>query len=370
MKLAFSYEREVTGRDFLGRRQECLQLKDALIQGRSVALYAAPKTGKSSLIHEVIQALKQDLPSFTVCEFKADNIIRMEDFVSRFISQLQRAMESSGTLLQGLLKESACSGDDYRSLFLLPSRLRAALSGTELSQEGLSADSGSNLIIIIEEFQRLGALEEFPVLLRALRDALKELRGQKISYLFVGSQINEMKSLFVRSSFFGEDVQPLTLSDISENEIHDYIRSCLNQTGKVMEKDAILSLIRLFENNIWHIKHYMSLCDSLTRGYINEAVSEKALAGLVSSQLPYLNYIASHLTCFQLRFLRALIDQGRTCNFSSSKILEQYELHSSANVVRVRQALMKKEIISEEKGKGVYIIDPLFRYWLEKYFFQ
>jgi hypothetical protein len=38
--------------------------------------------------------------------------------------------------------------------------------------------------------------------------------------------------------------------------------------------------------------------------------------------------------------------------------------------VRVRQALMKKEIISEEKGKGVYIIDPLFRYWLEKYFFQ
>lgn len=370
MNLAFSYDRKVSGRDFIGRRQECHRLARLLCEGQNVALYAPAKDGKSSLIEEVLANLKREGRQFQVCQLDAGKIIRIEDFFSQFGSALVKSLCTSTEQIQSLdtlLADTAYRYDavqkriqvirplcdkDYRVLFMLP-----------------EAFSEKAIVLVLKEFQHLEALDEFYPVLRVLRDVLIDLRQKHISYLFVGSQVNAMKELFVKSCFFGDDVQAMTLSRIPDEEIHNYIRSVLNVSGKVMERKDIMAAISLFEGNIWHIKHYMALCDSLTRGYINEMVMEKALSGLVASQLPYLNYVATHLTCFQLRFLKALIEEGKTCNFSSAKILEKYGLNSSANVVRVRQALMKKEIITME-GKAIYVIDPLFHYWLKKYFFQ
>ena len=46
-----------------------------------------------------------------------------------------------------------------------------------------------------------------------------------------------------------------------------------------------------------------------------------------------------------------------------------YSLNSSANVSRVKDALMKKEIISFTDKDEPVILDILFRYWLENRYF-
>ena len=50
-------------------------------------------------------------------------------------------------------------------------------------------------------------------------------------------------------------------------------------------------------------------------------------------------------------------------------ILDKYNLNSSANVNRLKEALTKKEIITFNEYKEAVFIDPLLKLWFANYFF-
>jgi hypothetical protein len=79
--------------------------------------------------------------------------------------------------------------------------------------------------------------------------------------------------------------------------------------------------------------------------------------------------MVSDLTTFQVSLLKAIID-GYT-KFSTAEVIRKYSLNSSANVRRLKDALMKKEIITfvGEEERPV-LLDPLFEYWLKNYYFK
>ena len=56
--------------------------------------------------------------------------------------------------------------------------------------------------------------------------------------------------------------------------------------------------------------------------------------------------------------------------FSTSEIIRKYSLNSSANVKRVKDALMKKEILTFDADDKPSFLDPLFEYWIKKYYFE
>ena len=70
----------------------------------------------------------------------------------------------------------------------------------------------------------------------------------------------------------------------------------------------------------------------------------------------------------QLSLQKAVLD-GVT-KFSASDVIEKYRLNSSANVRRVKDALRKKEIITFDEKDEPVILDPLFEYWVSKYYFE
>ena len=352
MEIAFSYDRSVTGKQFLGRKSECEQLQKAILAGENIALYSAPKAGKSSLVSHVLLQLKDSGHPVKFCKVQAGNAIRIEDFLGNFARHCGEMFKTSLPAPKGTVDQAGCEA----VLMAIVPQVRSR--------------ADERFVIQIEDFQRLESLEQSDVFMRAFRRLLEETREDAVSFLLTGSQLNAMKALFNKSPFFGNLVEIVTLSRVEEQALYDYVRKNLDVTGKVMERDDIYKIIRLLDGNVWYIKHYMAMCDSMTRGYVNAAVMDGALSALISSQLPYFQYIASTLTCFQLRFLKALIDNGPRCNFSSARVMKDYGLNSSANVVRVRDALLKKEIITQGGKGGWYFIDPLLRYWFEHYFFQ
>ena len=92
-----------------------------------------------------------------------------------------------------------------------------------------------------------------------------------------------------------------------------------------------------------------------------EGILKTALDTLISIHIPRFTSMMYDLTGFQACFLKAILE-GHS-KFSSTDIIEQYKLNSSANVLRVKEALCKKEIIFfDETGKPI-VIDPLFEYW-------
>lgn len=63
----------------------------------------------------------------------------------------------------------------------------------------------------------------------------------------------------------------------------------------------------------------------------------------------------------QLNFMKALAS-GITDGFSNKEIIQKYKLGTSANVSKMKKALVDKEFI-EVTGKSASFLDPAFELW-------
>ncbi len=379
MDTYFPYSQYVTGRNFMGRRTDVTLLGNLLTQGEHVVLSEPPKTGKTSLIQQTLYSLRVKTVTFSVGQFSALNIRTPEAFLLRMGSTLFRmagstpseyadlaqrflqgthfvfdpvAYEADGSLLSlnWDLEES-----DVTAMMSLPFRM--------------AQERGDRMILIIDEFQCLKLLDDPDVILRPMSASLKENRdNRRFSYIFCGSGVNAMRSIFRGSHLFSRLVERVKLSPVDEMEMTDHILRGFTSAGKVVEKELLQGACRLFRGHLWYINHFASICDGMTRGYLMEPGLVDALGCLISVHEPRFMSIMDDLTTHQVNLLRATLDG--VIRFSSAEVIRHYALNSSANVKRVKDALMKKEVLMFDEDERPIIIDPLFEYWLRKYYFE
>ena len=77
--------------------------------------------------------------------------------------------------------------------------------------------------------------------------------------------------------------------------------------------------------------------------------------------------LTDNLNKSQINFLRAVINDVK--QLSSKSTINEYKLGTSANVTKIKKAMENKEIIDIRKDY-VAFLDPLYKYWLKKYFYK
>ena len=244
--------------------------------------------------------------------------------------------------------------NDIRSILCLPWRLAAV--------------TGRKIYVILEEFQNITFLENWEKFLKIFEDVIRTNQSGLCNFIFLGSAVNAMKHIFKERVFFHRQVSHVSISEIESRDITDHIVRGFLTSGKVIDRDLMMSVCKRFRNNIWYINHLASICDHLTKGYITDATLQESLDMLISIHEPRFRGLVSDLTGFQVSFLKATLDGCK--RFSSSEVIERYHLHSSANVRRLKDALCKKEIITFNENDDPVLLDPLLEYWLRKYFFK
>jgi hypothetical protein len=98
-----------------------------------------------------------------------------------------------------------------------------------------------------------------------------------------------------------------------------------------------------------------------------DAVIFEAFEGLVLQLSMLFQALVDGLSNSQINFLRALI-----CNeqhLSSTKVLHEYQLGTSANVIKIKKMLSNNEIV-DLLGERITFIDLLYKFWLKKYYFK
>lgn len=70
------------------------------------------------------------------------------------------------------------------------------------------------------------------------------------------------------------------------------------------------------------------------------------------------------LSAYQMNFLRAIAD-GNHEGFNERSLRSSFDLGSPSNIVRLKKALIEKDLIFTEQKK-VYIADPVFELWFKK----
>lgn len=248
------------------------------------------------------------------------------------------------------------SEEENREVLELPYRLAEMLN--------------TGVIVILKEFQNIDS-DAGERLFKTMEKALAAHRNQAspfCSWVFTGSRYNAMESIFGRRRYFWNLAERFSLSEISDSELADHVLKGFMSGGKVIDRELLAGVCRLLRNNIWYVNHFFFICDSLSKGFISENILNDALSCLISVHEPRFKAVMNDLTDFQERLLRAVID-GHT-KFSSTDVIEKYALNSSANVKRLKDALMKKEVIAFDEKDEPWILDPLFEYWLRKVYFK
>ena len=382
MDSPFLYNKYVTGQHFIGRKEDCAILANLLSQGENVALWEPVGTGKKSIVHQVLTRMKVSGSRFTVGDISALDIRSGEAFARRLGSAIIRLVASTpdeysrivNTYLSGthfVFDQTAYSAsdtilstnwdlddDDIRAVLRLPYRL--------------AQDRGERIYLIIDEFQNLDLADDGEKLFKLMEGVMDEAKGignKLFSYIIIGSMYNAMRDIFVKRHFFYRRVERLALSKVDEREIVEHIIKGFLAGGKVIDRDLVGGACRLFKNNLFYINHFTSICDSLSKGYIMEPVLLEALDTIISINRGRFVAAMHDLTTFQVSLLKAIID-GYT-KFSTAEVIRKYSLNSSANVRRLKDALMKKEILTfEGDDERPVIFDPLFEYWLKNYYFK
>ena len=236
----------------------------------------------------------------------------------------------------------------------------------------LAQGGDSQLFVLVDEFQNIEFCPEGERIFKILESVFRETRdsglNRSCSMILCGSRVNAMKEIFEHRKFFWRQVEHLPLQKVDEKEIIDHIIKGFLSSGKVIDRNLLFGVCKLFDNNLWYINHFTSICDSLSKGYIMEPVLLDALDMLMSIHEPRFIATMDDLTTFQVNLLRAVVE-GHT-KFSSSEVISRYGLNSSANVRRLKDALCKKEILTFDDKDEPQILDPLFRYWVMKKYFH
>ena len=379
MDTYFPYDQYVTGKNFVGRRTDVTVLGNLLSQGENVVISEPPKTGKTSLVQQTLYSLRLQGVTFSVGQFSALNIRTPEAFLLRLGSTVLRMVghtpaeyaDLTARFLGGthFIFDPVAYENEGRLLSLNWDLEEADVNALLRLPFRLAQERGDRLILIIDEFQCVTLLDDPDAILRPLSASLKENKENKrFSYIFCGSGVNAMKGIFKGSLLFNRMVERMKLSPLDEMEMADHIHRGFTTAGKVVEKDLLVGACRLFKGHAWYINHFASICDGMTRGFLMESGLVDALNALIAVHEPRFLDMVSGLTTHQVNLLRATVD-GVT-RFSSADVIRNYGLNSSANVKRVKDALMKKEVLQFDDDEKPSIIDPLFEYWVRKFYFE
>ena len=84
MDTYFVYDSHVTGRNFVGRKTECVVLSNLLEAGENVCLYDVPKAGKTSLVQQTLYNMRASGKPFTVAYVDVFNVRTKREFLKKF----------------------------------------------------------------------------------------------------------------------------------------------------------------------------------------------------------------------------------------------------------------------------------------------
>ena len=381
MDTPFVYDRFVTGKNFIGRKTECTIMSNLLESGEHIVLYGRPKSGKMSVVQQTLFNRRMSGRQFMVAHASLSNVRNLEQFLLKFGTAVIKAVSSTAVEYEALItkyldgthfvfdRSRFASCDEVVSLNWTPD-MNDVYKMIRLPQR-IAEERCRPYYVILEDFQNIMLAEEYDDVFKLMEELFRErnrMQPASASFIIAGSQVNAMKFIFEEKKYFYRLVEKITMSAVDDREIIEYIVKGFMVSGKVIERDLVLGACKLFRGDMWYLNHFTSICDTMSRGYINEGILMEALKTIISIHEPRFYAIVNDLTDHQLSLLLAILD-GVT-RFSASEVIEKYRLNSSANVRRVKDALKKKEVITFNEKDEPVILDPLFEYWVSNHFFE
>ncbi|MCI2082604.1 MAG: hypothetical protein LKK19_02655 [Bacteroidales bacterium] len=348
--IPFDYAGCASGEDFIGRKGDVSKLRDLIRRRKNILLNDIESAGKESLVEEAFSGLKRESPNYCLCTVDLFNVRSSGAFAVKLYNSVAESVHSSGMVPVSDMGE-------YISDKCVAELLDCC--------ESFCVSKGCSPVILLKEFQNTALFQDAEKFFGLLDSVWSRHEG--VTYILCGSGVNLMKYVFEGKKYLYGFAEPLELSKIDSGDFQRYINRTFLKAGKVIEKYQIEKICRVTDCHPGYLRQLCAICYGLTRGYVTDEMVDVSIKMLLRIHGPYFVSAMDGITANQIRFVQAVIDGND--RFSSENVISKYGLRSSANVFRVKEALQKKEVVTFDSGERAWIMDPVFRYWLENYYF-
>jgi hypothetical protein len=376
METPFVFGKIASEKNFTDRKVETERLVSNFVSSANTILISPRRWGKSSLVIKAADNCSKKNKNIKFCFIDLNNV-RTEE---QFYQQLATKVLSVSATKTGILIENTRKflGRFIPNIVFSPgpgSEFKLGLDWKEVKKdpddilnmaEKIGIQNNMKFIICIDEFQNISEFEN-PL------DIQKKMRSQwqkhkNVSYCLYGSKRHMMMEVFTSPSMpfykFGDIV---FLTKISLNDWIPFIQKRFADTGKKINQNEAGLIAELTDCHPYYVQQLAQQSWLRTENSCTGEIVNESFRDLVLQLSMLFQNLTDSLNKTQLSFLKALTDN--IIQFSSMDALQQYQLGTSANVVKIKKALINKEII-DIYGKDISFLDPLYKFWLEEYFFK
>lgn len=373
---AFNFGTLVSEEYFCNRVTELQNLSHNFLMGINTTLISARRWGKSSLVEKTAQQVEKKNKNIRFCYIDLFNTRSENEFYSLMSQQIIKATSSKTDdriqtvkkFFRRLIPSIGISPDNQQEFTLNFAIKELQQNPDEILDlaENIAKEKKIKIVVCIDEFQNIGYFEQALAFQKKLRSHWQ--RHTHTSYCLYGSKKHMLMDIFGNVSMpFYRFGSLMFLDKIETKHWIPYIIHRFEKTGKKINPKLAEQIALLMENHPYHVQQLSQELWNVCNRVAKQPDLEMAVAQLLKQMTILYQREVDLLSNMQVNFLKAC--SSGVERFSSSETIREFHLGSSANVKRLKEALVEKEVLDSNNGK-LEFSDPLFKIWFWRIYMQ
>ena len=371
MDKAFIYGMSVEGKNFTDRELETKRLQLNFENGMNSILISPRRIGKTSLVKKV-KSLTENKERIVV--FMDIYKCRSEyEFYEKFASSVIQATSTKMDQMVQTAKEFIMSitpkityspdpGTEYTLSLGITPKMNTPEEILDLP-ERIALKKGIQMVVCIDEFQQIGEMPDSLTVQKTIRSVWQHHRN--VCYCLFGSKQHLMNNLFYsRKMPFYQFGDMFFLKKIPTEKWVPFITSRFKDAGKQISEKLAERICQTVDNYSSYVQQLAWNVLVVSDSIVTEQTFQEGLEATFAQVTPFFVELTANLTTYQMNLLRAICS-GFHEDFGKKEVTSQYDLGSRSNLVKLKKALIEREII-EQTEDGLFISDPLFERWFKR----
>lgn len=361
MKNPFPFDRINIGSCFYGREESLEMIHEAAKYGNNLLIYSKRRTGKSALVTRFGELYEKEFHLIYVDLF---DLTSKEDFAKHLLRALTNSskLDITGTIKKfgALFKRVRLEATiDPTTAKTSVKPIVATLNFDEMMDDFFTSVTAlskeKNVIIALDEFQQIDDLKKDKI--DALLRSYIQNRGEKVSYIFLGSKRHLLTSLFQHNAPLFEMAVHYVLPPLKFDAIKEYTLEYLSLSDDMIHyiQEVSAHETKLMQN-IFYLLYMLGKKD------IDKEMIDAVVDIIIDAKDSSYRMILDSLPSSQKNALKVI---GKyPSGFYIKEVFEEYGI-TKQSLQSAINTLLKKEIIDKESDK-YFVPERTFELWIKK----
>jgi len=376
MQTPFMFGKIATGNEFTNRESEAARLVGNFNAKTNTILISPRRWGKSSLVKKSAEMAAKGNQKLHFCFIDLFNVRNEEQFYQSLAQEVIKASTSKW-------EERIAATKKFMAQFIpkitygmdIQTEFEIGLDWKEVQKlpdqiidlpEKIAVEKKIHLVVCVDEFQNIAEFNEPLAFQKKLR---AHWQGHThVTYCLYGSKRHMMMEVFASPSMpFYKFGDLLFLEKIALEKWVSFITQRFSETGKEISETNAQLIAELAERHPYYVQQLAQITWMRSSKKCEEKDVREAHEQLVRQLSLLFQNMTDSLTSTQVNFLKAVIEGAP--QLSAKETLSNYRLGTSANVLRIKEALVNKEVL-DVQGSQIEFLDPIYKHWLKDVYFN